>query len=182
VGRLIRAKGIDVLLAAVPLMAARFSMTLTIVGDGPEREALRRQSAGLPVAFAGSLGSPVEVADFLRSIDIFVMPSRWEGRPNALLEALACGVRVVATDAPGVAEAVGNVGTLVPRDDPIALANGVCEAIALPAPPYLASRSFDDTALDHLSVFERAYQTRRRRRLGMRGNGAAYGSSGPLSS
>ena len=76
-------------------------MELTVVGDGPERAKLERMADGLPVVFAGHTEAPPDVAAFLRTLDVFIMPSRWEGFPNALIEALACGVPAVATDVPG---------------------------------------------------------------------------------
>jgi glycosyltransferase involved in cell wall biosynthesis len=93
----------------------------------------------------------------LRSIDVFVMPSRWEGLPNALLEAIACGIPVVATDVPGMAEAAGGHALLVPPDQPAALAEAVCRALASPSRPTVSLNSFDEVAATHLAVFERAY-------------------------
>ncbi|MGH2637384.1 MAG: glycosyltransferase, partial [Actinomycetota bacterium] len=125
VGRLIPEKGLDVLLAAMPAILARRSAVLTVVGEGPERRTLEARARELPVAFAGELQNPSEVASFLRGLDVFVMPSRWEGLPNAMLEALACGVPVVATDVSGMAEASGGRALLVPPDRPAALAEAV---------------------------------------------------------
>jgi glycosyltransferase involved in cell wall biosynthesis len=160
VGRLIPEKGLDVLLAAMPRILASQPVVLTVVGDGSERPVLERQARGLPVVFAGHLGTPPDVASFLRSIDVFVMPSRWEGLPNALLEAMACGIPVVATDVPGMAEAAGGHALLVPPDQPTALAEAVCCALASPARPTVSLNSFDDVAATHLAVFERAHARR----------------------
>jgi glycosyltransferase involved in cell wall biosynthesis len=160
-GRLIPEKGLDVLLAAMPAIAARQPVELTVVGDGPERTALERQARGLPVVFAGYMSSPSDVATFLRSLDVFIMPSRWEGLPNALLEALACGVTVVATDVPGMKEAAGDDALLVPPDQPSSLADAVCRALSSPQEPLKVSlRSFEDVAAAHLTVFERALEQR----------------------
>jgi glycosyltransferase involved in cell wall biosynthesis len=158
VGRLIPEKGLDVLLAAMPQILESQRVLLTVVGDGPERPTLVRMAHGLPVEFVGHLEAPSAVASFLRTIDVFVMPSRWEGLPNALLEALACGVPVVATDVPGMAEAAADNALLVPPNQPAALADAICRLLASPIRPAAASlQSFEDVALMHLGVFECAY-------------------------
>jgi glycosyltransferase involved in cell wall biosynthesis len=160
VGRLIPEKGLDLLLAAMPRIVAARPVVLTVVGDGPERAALERKALGLPVVFAGYISTQSEIASFLRSIDVFVMPSRCEGLPNALLEALACGIPVVATDVPGMAEAAAGNAILVPPDAPAALADAVCRAIESSARPMVSVNSFDDVARAHLVVFERALARR----------------------
>lgn len=157
VGRLIPEKGLDVLLTAMPRILERQPVLLTVVGDGPERAVLERRARGLPVVFAGYKHEPSEIASFLRSIDVFVMPSRWEGLPNAMLEALACGTPVVATDVSGIAEAAEGNALLVPPDEPVALAGAVCRALASPTRPTVSTNSFDDVATAHLAVFERAF-------------------------
>lgn len=100
-GRLTRQKGFDRLL---PLLAGLPDVYLTIFGNGPEQTALTAQAADLGV----SLSLPGFVRDLPAQIagaDLFIMPSRWEGMPNVALEALACGVRVLATpEAGGIVE------------------------------------------------------------------------------
>jgi glycosyltransferase involved in cell wall biosynthesis len=73
------------------------------------------------------LGWRREVAELIAGADLFVLSSRWEGMPNVVLEAMACGRPVVATDIPGTAELVvpDVTGLLVPRDDPGALAAAI---------------------------------------------------------
>ena len=107
VGRLIREKGFDVMIAALPEVLRARDVELHIAGRGPLLEELESAAAGLPVRFRGFLSQPVDVARFLRELDLFVMPSRWEGLPNAVLEAIACGTPVVATDAPVAERSVG---------------------------------------------------------------------------
>jgi glycosyltransferase involved in cell wall biosynthesis len=163
VGRLIPEKGLDVLLAAMPRILARRPALLTVVGAGPERRALEARARDLPVAFAGELKDPTEVASFLRELDVFVMPSRWEGLPNALLEAVACGVSVVATDVPGMAEASGGGALLVPPNRPSALADAVCRALESRPRAVVAPNTFEEVASAHLEVFRRALRRARRR-------------------
>jgi glycosyltransferase involved in cell wall biosynthesis len=157
VGRLIRDKAVDVLISAMPQIAAEHSgAELLIAGDGPERQRLEQLAVGQPVRFLGQLASPAQVADFLRGLDLFVLASRYEGLPNAVLEALACGIPVVATDVPGMAEAVGQAALLVRPDDPERLAAAVTQRLAEAsrqhsAPP--AALSFEEVAQQHLDVF-----------------------------
>jgi glycosyltransferase involved in cell wall biosynthesis len=157
VGRLIPEKGIDVLIAALPAVLEKRAVTLTVVGDGPERSSLEAAARGLPVSFAGQLSDPADVASFLRSLDVFVMPSRWEGLPNAVLEAQACGVPVVATDVSGMREALRGSSRLVRPERPHELAAAILRALAERPSPAVRFDSFADVAAAHLRVFERAY-------------------------
>ena len=130
VARLVPQKGIDVLIRALAQTSgAAQDWTLTLVGDGPEREALERQvlQAGLEekVHFLGFRSDP---QTSLLQAGVFVLPSRYEGMPNALLEAMAVGLAVVVTDAsPGPLEVVeaGVSGLVVPSDEPAALADAL---------------------------------------------------------
>ena len=137
VARLVPQKGIDVLIRALAqTTGAARDWTLNLVGDGPEREALQRQvqQAGLQeqVQFLGFRSDP---QTFLLQAGVFVLPSRFEGMPNALLEAMAAGLAVVVTDAsPGPLEVVvdGVSGLVVPSDDPSAIADALDRLAADP--------------------------------------------------
>ena len=123
VARLVPQKGLDLLLqafAALPL-DCRNGWSITLVGDGPERQSLEHQSADLGIAhavtFAGFRSDPLT---FMQRAAIFALPSRFEGMPNALLEAMAAGLPSVVSDAsPGPLEMVtnGEHGLVVPRGD-----------------------------------------------------------------
>ena len=121
-------KGLDLLLRAFASMAlsSRQGWRLTLVGEGPERNSLERLCNDLElkevVCFEGFRSDP---NTFFRRASIFVLPSRFEGMPNALLEAMASGLPSVVSDAsPGPLEMVhdGVEGLVVPSEDVNALA------------------------------------------------------------
>ncbi len=130
VGRLHEQKGYDLLIEAFKEFATTSSgWQLRIVGDGPLRDALRKQaeSAGIDklVHWEGRIADPYP---YYRDAEIFVMPSRYEGTPNALLEAMSCGLPVVVSDAsPGPLEYVENnvTGLVVPVGNTKALAKAL---------------------------------------------------------
>ncbi len=118
-------KGFDVLVDALAQLP---EVTAVIAGDGPEREALLQRARDRSVVDRFEiLGWQQEIGPFLRALDVFVLPSRGEGLPLALLEAMATRAAVVATDVGGIHEAVvsGETGLLVPPDDADALAAGI---------------------------------------------------------
>ena len=84
------------------------------------------------MSFPGAIAGAGAVADYLRGLDLFVMPSRYEGLPNVVLEALACGVPVVATSVPGMVRRPGSAARLVRPDDPLALADAIIDSLAVP--------------------------------------------------
>jgi glycosyltransferase involved in cell wall biosynthesis len=96
--------------------------TVAVVGDGSLASAV--DAAAGPNVVRLPFDGPVE--RFLLGFDLFVLPSRWESLPIAILEAMACGVPVLATDVGGVAEAVtSDTGRLVPAGDARALADAL---------------------------------------------------------
>ncbi len=136
VGRLTHMKGQRHLIDAVPLLAARFPrIAVIVIGDGPLREPLVRRVAALGVA--GSVCFPGHRTDarlLLEAADVFVLPSRHEGMPLAVLEAMEAGRPVVGTRVIGTEEVVvdGVTGSLVRRGDPVALASAVAGLLADP--------------------------------------------------
>jgi len=101
-GRLTRQKGFDRLIALMPqLPGAR----LTIFGEGPDRVALERQVYALGIQDRVALpGFSSELPAAIAGADLLVLPSRWEGLPNVVLESLALGTPVVASEDAGVEE------------------------------------------------------------------------------
>jgi len=99
-GRLVRQKGFERLLSALAELPG--AAQLTIFGEGPDREALIQQAERFGISTRVTLpGFVSDVAPYYAGADAFVMPSRWEGMPNAALEALACGTPVIATPESG---------------------------------------------------------------------------------
>jgi glycosyltransferase involved in cell wall biosynthesis len=120
VGRLVEQKGIDILLEAWAKAVERLpEWRLAIVGDGPLRDGLQALAKDLKVEntvdWYGHVADPFPL---LRAAQFFILTSRFEGTPNALLEAMACGLSAIVSDAsPGPCELVGsdeNAGLIVP--------------------------------------------------------------------
>lgn len=117
-GRFSVEKGFDLLLDAL-VLARRRDLQLTILGDGPLRAELVAHVRTLGIAervhFAGFLRNPYPT---IAAADLFVLSSRYEGFPNVVLEALACGTPVVATPAPGgVREILDGVAGCIVADE-----------------------------------------------------------------
>jgi glycosyltransferase involved in cell wall biosynthesis len=128
------AKGLDVLLHATPGVLAAFpDARVVIVGNGSERprlEALARRLGLIGDPRFALLPFAPPAADHLAELDVFVLPSRAESFPIAVLEAMACGLAVIASAIGGIPEAVSpRTGRLVPPDDPAALAAAVIELL-----------------------------------------------------
>ena len=134
VGRLGEQKAHDVLLAALAQLAVREPrLRCFVAGQGPLQAALEQQAARLGLADrVRFLGVRRERDLLYGAMDIFVLPSRWEGLSLALVEATGVGLPVVTTDVGGNAEVVGDQpGTwLVAADDSAALAGALGEAVA----------------------------------------------------
>lgn len=117
--------------AAAPACGARpddARVHLLIVGDGAERAALEARVGALGLRDTVQfLGRRDDVSSLLRAADVFAFPSRTEGLPNALLEAMAAGCAIVATDVPGCRDLIQHdaTGLLVPYGDTCALADAI---------------------------------------------------------
>ena len=126
-------KGLETLLDAAPRVLGRHpDAQFAIVGDGPDLDALRAQAQALGVARAvGFLGPSSEPASALRGMDVFVHPSWAEAFPYVILEAMALGLPIVASDVGGIGEAIvhGESGLLAPARDERALAQALIELL-----------------------------------------------------
>jgi glycosyltransferase involved in cell wall biosynthesis len=129
VGRLDVQKGFDVLIRALAqLPEAR----LVLIGDGPQRNELAALAAELAVADrVEMIGWRDDARRRLGSFDIFALPSRFEGFPLSIIEAMLAGTAVVATDIASIPEAVvhGQTGLLVRPEDPDQLAAALSELL-----------------------------------------------------
>jgi len=122
VGRLVHQKGFDLLLQAFASIATRHPQwRLTVFGDGPDRSALEGLAIDLGISEQAIFaGNTEQISHELRQADLFVHAARYEGYPNVVVEALASGLCVVATDCPGATPellADGKYGLLVPPED-----------------------------------------------------------------
>ncbi|MEX2112355.1 MAG: glycosyltransferase [Pirellulales bacterium] len=109
IGRLDEQKNLAWLLELTPgVLEAQGAHDLLLVGVGPQRARLQQQAARLGIARRVHFtGFRSDVPEILAASDVLVLPSRWEGMPNVVLEAMAAGKPVVATDVEGVSEALG---------------------------------------------------------------------------
>lgn len=144
VGRLGEEKGIDILIEALAILKqkGRGDIRLYLVGHGKEEEALRAQAARTGVedmvVFCG-MQLHSAVPNWIAACDVLCLPSRREGCPNVVLEALASGRPVVAAGVGGVPEILAqSSGEIVEPENPAALANGLERAL---------NRSWDSQSL-----------------------------------
>lgn len=164
-------KGLDVLLEAFPLVRRRVPAAVLVVAgrEGNQTPLLRglvaRHGLDEAVAFLGARG---DVPDLLAAADAFVFPSRREGMPGTVLEAMALEAPIVASDIPTVAEAVadGEHALLVPPEDPEALAAAIVATVRRPSEAaeradrararFLAHFTIDRVADQMVRFYERA--------------------------
>ncbi len=128
VGRLVYQKGLDLLLQALGQIPPDIPLSLKFVGDGDARSNLEQManSLELPIQFSGWCTQSELLAHY-QAADIFVLPSRDEGMPNVVLEAMACSLPVIATRIAGNEELVqeGKTGLLIPTENPVTLAQAL---------------------------------------------------------
>ena len=137
VGRLSEQKGYTYLLQALPAVQAQLpALKVVLIGDGELRGALEAEAAALGVVPAVAfLGARADADVLYPALDLFVLPSLWEGLPTVALESMASGVPVVASAIPGTTELVvdGRTGWLAQPRDPASLAQAILRALADPA-------------------------------------------------
>jgi len=133
VGRLTKQKNFDLLIRAFAKVSEAVNYKLVILGDGEEREQLERLILELnlndKVLLPGFVENPFS---YMKQATVFVLSSRFEGLPNALLQAVAVGVPVVATDCPSGPKEIldnGRWGRLVPVDDSTSMKEAILAGI-----------------------------------------------------
>jgi glycosyltransferase involved in cell wall biosynthesis len=147
-GRLTRQKDFPTLLRAFAVVRERRGARLMILGEGEDRAAL--EALALELGCAADVSLPGFVTNpypFLAAARLFVLSSAWEGFGNVLIEALALGTPVVATDCPfGPREILegGRLGRLVPVGDVEALADAMAASLAAPPPAEAGIRRAHD--------------------------------------
>ncbi|HUO88492.1 MAG TPA: glycosyltransferase, partial [Rhizomicrobium sp.] len=142
-GRLHPQKGFDVLLRAFARVRAQIDCRLVILGEGAERASLAAMASDIGLAydvdFPGFARNPFSL---MARAAVFVLSSRWEGFPNALVEAMASGAPVVSTDCPSGPREIldhGRYGRLVPPGSAELLADAIL-AVLRERPDTTASR------------------------------------------
>lgn len=135
IGNLVKIKGVDVLIEAFRMVREKDdNVELIIIGNGPEKLILEQQARNCgiykKVHFLG-VKDHNKIPLYINSANIIVLPSRYEGRPVLILEALACGRPVVASRIGGIPETIVNdkLGILFEKENPIALADAIIEAL-----------------------------------------------------
>ena len=127
IGRFVNQKGFDILIKAISLLEniIKEKIHLTIIGEGPDLKFLQK------LVFKNKLENYISFTGWeddlekrMTNYDLFIIPSRFEGQPFALLEAMSYGIPSIATNVSGIPEALGKgqYGYLIPPNDPIALA------------------------------------------------------------
>lgn len=160
-----RAKGFDEIIELLPRLAAREpAIRYLCAGDGGDRARLEAKAQSLGVAdrvvFTGRIAESRK-ADHFRLSDAYIMPSRWEGFGFVVVEALACGIPVVASTIDGTREAVrnGELGLLVDPKDADSLERAILDALSRPkaVPPgldYFSFANFEKRLAAALSTVE----------------------------
>jgi glycosyltransferase involved in cell wall biosynthesis len=144
-GRLTKQKDFATLIRAFALAKSKANLRLVIIGEGEQRPRLERligeYSLQGAVLMPGFVDNPFAV---MKRADLFVLSSAWEGLPNVLIQAMACGTPVVSTDCPsGPAEILenGKWGRLVPVGDAEELARAMLKTLKDKTHPDVTTRA-----------------------------------------
>jgi glycosyltransferase involved in cell wall biosynthesis len=163
VARFDRQKGHVYLIdATIKILKQIPSTKILLVGDGPLRPQMEDKAEALGLSDSIIFtGIRHDVQKILALLDLFVLPSLWEGLPVALLEAMAAGLPVVATAAGGTPEAVvdGTTGLLVPPRDPLALAKAITRLLNDPELRRQMGQAGQKRVIEHFSVERMVEQT-----------------------
>ncbi|MEO2163706.1 MAG: glycosyltransferase, partial [bacterium] len=140
-GELREKKGLTFMLEALREVKAERPACLLVIGEVRAREQARLASfaaehpeAGSRILVTGRLSEQARVVEHLRLADVFLHPSVWDGLPNAVLEAMACGRIVIGSDAGGIPDCIEHSrnGFLIPRHALHRLGEAILEVLSLP--------------------------------------------------
>jgi len=158
IGRLAHHKGFDVLIKAFAKLPSTEYLQLVIAGDGQDKETLTKlaelHNLEHKVTFLGYVNNPYSL---FQSSTIFVLPSRYEGLPNALIQALSSGIRIVATNCEtGPSEILdnGRLGSLVPVDDSNSMSRAIWKSLD---EGKLAYNAVEETRKYHYELWLNSY-------------------------
>jgi glycosyltransferase involved in cell wall biosynthesis len=163
-GKLKLQKDFQTLLRAFAAVRSRRPARLIILGRGPDRQALLELAEELGISddfqLPGHVRNPYA---YFRRASVFVLSSAWEGLPNVLIEAMACGCPVVSTDCPSGPDEIldgGRIGRLVPVGDAVRMAEAIIETLeSPPAAEEMIKRarefSFDEAITDYEAILLR---------------------------
>lgn len=125
-----KTKGLDVLISAVGMISKTtlLNSLFVIVGDGSEIENLKLKIKNLRLENTIKLlGNIINAKNYLKAFDCFILPSRKEGFPYSLLEAMQAGLPIISTNVGGIPEAAANAGILVEPNNPKKMAMAITE-------------------------------------------------------
>lgn len=136
VSRLIKRKGIDHLITAIPeIISAHKNMCVVIIGEGNQEHALKELSHKLHVEqyveFLGYVAHE-NLAQYYQSSNVFVLPSKNEGMSNTILEAMAAGLPIITTSTGGTQELIDNNGIIIPSEDSSSISKAILSYIQRP--------------------------------------------------
>jgi len=170
VGRLEHVKGHDVMIEALAILARAVRVRAVIIGEGRDRDRLEdlahERGIGDRVLFTGGIAHDA-LSAWYSAADVFCLPSRSEGHPNALVEALACGTPAVSSAVGAAGEVLSpECGLLVQPEDPGALATALAASLTRSwdrtrVRARVAGRSWERVAASVRDVFEEAVHGRR---------------------
>ena len=133
VGRLIKIKGFDLLIRAIKILNEKIPVRLIILGEGTERKNLEKlindNSLNNSISLLGFVRNPFS---YMKRASVYILSSRSEGLPNALIQSMVLGTPVVATNCSSGPDEIlesGRWGTLIPPEDPKLLSNAIQKAL-----------------------------------------------------
>ena len=155
-----RQKGIDIVLKAWLSVRKKYNdAILTVLGDGPEKGNLEKEAKDLGIhGSVHFVGFKKDVQKYLAKTNIFVLPSRSEGMPNALLEAMSYGLPCIATPVGGIPDIItdGVNGSLVPVEDHMMLAKQIIVLLSSPEMCEKIGSCAQKTIKEHFDIKESA--------------------------